>query len=168
MTRPASTPRKRTGGAVKAAAPVEEPEAIESDEEDEYAAEAGVDASGRPWARFTFRDRSVVMLQPTKGQEFVLLQTLGITDELADDQEKMELALGFATMIRALHPIAADRQYVTGALARGVAEIEDYFELAREMAEHWGMETEAPANNRQERRARERRPVAQAKVRPRR
>lgn len=161
MTRAAATttPRSRAAGgsAKKAAAPPVEP--ITEDEDP---------GDGRDWAELTFQDRDVKMYRPTGGQEFVLLQTIGITDELSDDQEKLELALGFATMIRSLFVVPVERQYVTGALARGVAEIEDYFALAKEMAEHWGMEAEPPANNREERRARERRPVAKAAVRPRR
>jgi hypothetical protein len=163
MTR-AATGTTRT--VKKAAPPPPEPEELdELDDEDEA---EGTDADGRAWARLVFNDRPVRMYEPTDGQRFVLVQTIGIGDESADDQEKLELALGFAAMIRALFVRPADRQFVTGALARGTAEIDDYFGLARDMAERWGIESEAPANNRQERRARERRPVAKAAVRPRR
>jgi hypothetical protein len=171
MTRPASTTpaaarRGAAGGpAKKAAEPAVEPEPIETDPEDEP---EGVTGDGRLWASFAFKDRAVKLLEPTDGQKFVLVQTIGISDESADEQEKLELALGFAVMVRALFLKPAERQYVTGALARGTAEIEDYFTLAREMVEYWGVESEPPATNREERRARERRPVAKASVRPRR
>jgi hypothetical protein len=165
-TTPAAARRRATGGpAKKAAAPVVEPDEIE--EPDEVAAE-GITDDGRAYATFTFRDRGVKLMEPTKGQAFVLVQTLGITDEAADDQEKLELALGFAAMVRSLFLMPAERQFVTGALARGIAEIEDYFALGREMADHWDMADEPPAGNREERRSRERRPVAKASVRPRR
>lgn len=172
MTRPvSSTPRKRTSGpvkkaAVKKAAPPPEPDLDDLDGDEEEA--EGVDGDGRAWALLGFKDRGVRMYEPTDGQRFVLVQTIGIGDESADVQEKLELALGFAAMIRALFVRPADRQFVTGALARGTAEIEDYFTLARDMAERWDIDSEAPANNRTERRARERRPVARASVRPRR
>jgi hypothetical protein len=152
---------RRTGGPAKRAAakPAPEPEPeVEEPELDDDAESGEVD--GRQWGRMTFLERPVRMFEPTGGQRFVLLQTIGITDESADVQEKLELALGFSTMIRALFVRPAERQFVTGALARGIAEIEDYFALAREMVEFWGIEDEAPANNREERRARERRPVA--------
>jgi hypothetical protein len=171
MTRTASTTptaarRRAAGGpAKKAEAPAVEPEPIETDPEDEP---EGVTEGGRLWASFAFKDRSVKLLEPTDGQKFVLVQTIGITDESADDQEKMELALGFAAMVRALFLKPVERQFVTGALARGTAEIEDYFSLAREMAEYWDVESAPPATNREDRRARERKPVARASVRPRR
>jgi hypothetical protein len=164
MTRPASAPRKRTGGTVKQAAPVVDPEPTEPEGDETE----GVTDAGRLWATFDFQDRGVRLLQPTDGQQFILLQTVGITDESADDQEKLELALGFATMLRSLFLDPDQRQFVTGALARGNAEIEDYFALARSMAEYWNIDAEPPAANRVERRARERRPVAKAAVRPRR
>jgi hypothetical protein len=164
MTRPVRAPRT-----VKKAAPLPPPvEADEPDEVEDDDVSGGVGDDGRLWARFAFKDRGVRLAEPTDGQKFILVQTIGISDESSDDQEKLELALGFATMIRALFTRVADRQYVTGALARGTAEIEDYFGLAREMVEYWGVEAEAPATNRDERRARERRPVAKASVRPRR
>lgn len=151
VARPA--PKRR---AVKMAPPVAEDEADE-----------GLENDGRPAADFTFQDREVTLYEPTDGQRFILVQTIGITDESADDQERMELALGFAAMLRSLFARPVERQYVTGALARGSADIEDYFDLAKQMAEHWDVET-APAN-REERRARERRPAkATAVVRPRR
>lgn len=117
-------------------------------------------ADDRETAAFPFLDREVTLYEPTTGQRFILVQTIGIDDEGADTAEKVELALGFATMLRALFVEPEDRQYVTGALARGIAELDDYFQLARLMAEHWEVE-EAPAN-REERRTRERKPVAKA------
>lgn len=166
MTRTASTTTARVSrGQAKVA---EEPEEVIVPFEDDEDTDGGVDADGRAWARFEFNGKRARMYEPTGGQRFVLLQTVGITDESADEQEKIELALGFATMIRALFVHASERQYVTGALARGTAEIEDYFGLARDMAEHWSIESEPPAANRDERRARERRPVAKAAARGRR
>jgi hypothetical protein len=148
MTRAASTttPRKRTPAKVVQAVP----EPVEDEDP----------GDGREWAEFPFQDIAVKLYRPSGGQAFILLQTVSITDESADVQEKVELALAFATMLRSLFVEAEARVYVTGALARGKADIEDYFELARAMAELWGLESEPP--NREERRARERKPVAKA------
>lgn len=144
------------------------PEDLDDDEADETDEPEGVTADGRAWASFDFKGQPVKLLEPTSGQSFILVQTIGITDESADNQERLELALGFAAMLRSLFLKPAERQFVTGALARGKAEIEDYFALAREMSERWGVEGEPRTNNREERRTRERRPVAKAAVRPRR
>jgi hypothetical protein len=122
------------------------------------------DDDDRPRAPFTFQQSEVELYEPVAGQRFILLQTIGVTDEGASIQERLELVLGFAAMLRALFVSPTERQAVTGALARGQADIEDYFELARQMAEHWDVEAE-PAT-REERRARERRP-AKALARPR-
>lgn len=122
------------------------------------------DDDDRARAPFAFQQREIDLYEPMAGQRFILLQTIGVTDEGADSQEQLELVLGFATMLRSLFVSAADRQAVTGALARGDADLEDYFDLAKQMAEHWAIESE-PAT-RADRRARERRP-AKAVARPR-
>ena len=117
-------------------------------------------APARQSAPFTFIGREVQLYEPTAGQQFILMQTIGITDDDIDDQERLELALGFAQMLRSLFAEPDERRAVTASLARGDADLEDYFTLATDMAEHWGIEREAPAANRQERRAATRRPVA--------
>lgn len=114
----------------------------------------------RASATFRFLDREIALYEPTDSQKFILVQTVGIGDEGVDDQEKLELAIGFAQMLRALFVEPDDRRAVTGALARAEAELEDYFGLAKDMAEHWGIDSEAPAANRAARRAAPRRPVA--------
>lgn len=123
-------------------------------------------ASDRAVASFQFQSRDIELYEPTDSQRFILLQTIGVADEGAPDDEKLELVVGFGQMLRSLFVTAADRQFVTGLLARGEAEIEDYFQLAKDMVEHWAIEA-APPVNRQERRARERQP-AKAVARPRR
>lgn len=120
----------------------------------------------RASAPFQLGDRDVQLYEPTGAQRFILLQTISVADDAVPDEEKVELVLGFGQMLRALFVEAADRQYATTLLARADIEIEDYFQLAKDMAEHWAIEAGAPVN-RQERRARERRP-AKAVARPRR
>lgn len=122
--------------------------------------EANEPAEDRASAIFQFLDREVTLYEPTIAQQFVLVQTVGIGDDGADDEEKLELALGFAQMLRALFVNAEERRIVTGMLARAQAELEDYFNLAKEIADRWGVESEAPATNRTARRAAERRPAA--------
>lgn len=112
----------------------------------------------RASAPFTFKDREVDLYEPTRGQRFILLQVVGVTDDDAPDEEKMELVIGFGQMLRALFVEPGERMAVTGALARGTADVEDYFDLARQMVAHWQIEDE-PAPNRQARRSRERRPA---------
>jgi hypothetical protein len=122
--------------------------------------------TGRASAPFQLGNRDVQLYEPTDSQRFILLQTVSVSDEAIPDDERLELVLGFGQMLRALFVEATDRQYATTLLARGDIEIEDYFQLAKDMVEHWAIEA-APPVNRQERRARERRP-AKAVARPRR
>lgn len=114
---------------------------------------------GREFQTFTFRDRDDIELyEPTAGQQFILMQTLSVGDDGASIEEKVELTLGFATMLRALFRRTEQRTYVTLALARGQAELEDYFDLAKQMAEAWAIEEPAPQVG--QRRAAPRKPVA--------
>jgi hypothetical protein len=118
-----------------------------------------IDDDGREFATFTFQGRDDIELyEPTTGQRFILMQTLSIADEGSDTAEKVELALGFSTMLRALFRRPEQRTFVTGALARGHAELEDYFDLAKQMAEAWEIEEPAPQTG--PRRAAPRKPAA--------
>lgn len=112
---------------------------------------------GRAYDTFTFKDREIELYEPVAGQRFILLQTVGVTDEGASDVEKLELIIGFSQMLRALTVKQSDRMFMAGALARGTADLEDYFGLARQMADAWSIEA-APAN-RAERRTPARRPA---------
>lgn len=120
--------------------------------------------SARREAEFDFHDRQVTLMEPSEGQQLILIHVLTLTDEGADTNEKVEIVLNFSTMLRSLFADEAERGYVLGALARGVADLEDYIGLAKQMAEHWDI-GEAEATNREERRARERRPAAPVRAR---
>ena len=116
------------------------------------------DDNGRASAPFQLSDRDVQLYEPTGSQRFILLQTVSVADEAVPDDEKLELIIGFGQMLRALFVDPADRRYATTLLARADVELEDYFQLAKDMVERWSIEADAPVN-RQERRARERRPA---------
>lgn len=115
-------------------------------------------ADERDSAPFDFQDRKVTLLKPMPGQQLIMLNVLALADDGADVAEKVEIVLNFSTMLRSLFTEAAERSFVLGQLARGTADLEDYIDLARQMAEHWDI-GEAEAANREERRTRERRPA---------
>lgn len=120
--------------------------------------DGGDSRNDRRSATFEFAGRDVELYEPSRGQRFILLQAVAVGDDGTPDREKLELVVGLAQMLRALFVNDGDRMFVTGALARDEADIEDYFELAKAMADHWDVEADAPTS-RQERRARERRPA---------
>lgn len=109
-------------------------------------------------AEFDFLDHRIKLLEPTDGQQFIMLQLLALTDTGGSLREKVELITNFGTMLGSLFVDEDQRVTVHGALARGVADLEDYVDLARQMSEHWDVGEEM-ANNRAERRSRERQPA---------
>lgn len=115
-------------------------------------------------AEFDFAGRQIKLLEPTPGQQLIMVTTLALTDEGSEVREKLEIVVNFATMLRSLMPEEADRAFVHGALARGTAELEDFIDLARQMSEYWDIGEET-ATNRADRRARERRPAVAVKGR---
>lgn len=115
-------------------------------------------------AEFDFLDRKVVLLEPSDGQKLILIHVLGLSDESADTSERIEIILNFSTMLRSLFVQDADRSFVLGTLARNAADLEDYIDLARQMAERWEV-GEDEATNREERRTRERRPAQAVRTR---
>jgi hypothetical protein len=109
-------------------------------------------------AEFDFLTLRIKLLEPTPGQQFVMLQMLALTDAGGSVREKVELIMNFGTMLGALFVDEDQRVAVHGALARGTADIEEYVDLARQMSEYWDIGEET-ANNRSERRTRERQPA---------
>lgn len=117
----------------------------------------------REHAPFDFEARKIALYRPSSGQEYILLTVLNLGDETASQMEKVNTVRTFGIMLQSLFVKPKDLDYVLGTLARG-GEIEPFMDLARQMAEHWDIEDPADAedDNREERRARERRPAGGA------
>lgn len=114
--------------------------------------------TARSEAEFDFANHRIKLLEPTPGQQFIMVQMLALTDAGGGVREQVELITNFGTMLSSLFVEEGQRMIVYGALARGTAELEDYVDLARQMSEHWDV-GEDTANNRVERRSRERQPA---------
>lgn len=110
---------------------------------------------------FTFGERDVVLYRPTTGQEYILLTLLNLGDDSASHMEKINTVRTFGVMIQSLFVEQRDLDHVLGTLARG-GDIEQFADLARQMAEYWNIEDEPEADNREERRAQVRRPAKKA------
>lgn len=111
----------------------------------------------RDFAPFTFEGRDVALYRPSSGQEYILLTILNLGDESATQAEQVRTVRTFGVMIGSLFLEPADLDFVLGTLARG-GDIEPFVDLARQMAEHWAIADDEPAN-RAERRTRERQPA---------
>lgn len=130
---------------------------------------AAAQAPERRSATFTFLDRDVQLYEPSTGQSYILLTVLNLTDESATQLEQINTIRTFGVMLGSLFVEQNDLNYVMGTMARG-GDVQDFLDLARQMAEHWEIEEPEPTN-REGRRAAERRPAAKpvkAAARPRR
>lgn len=114
--------------------------------------------TARREAEFDFLTYRIKLLEPTPGQQFVMVQMLALTDAGGSVREKIELITNFGTMLGALFVEEDQRMLVHGSLARGAADLEEYVDLARQMSEYWDIGEET-ATNREGRRTRERQPA---------
>lgn len=115
-------------------------------------------APDRRSAPFTFLDREVQLYEPSTGQTYILLTVLNLTDDSASTMEQIHTVRTFGVMLGSLFVDQGDLNYVMGTMARG-GDVQDFLDLAAQMAQHWEIEGPEPAN-REERRAAVRRPAA--------
>jgi hypothetical protein len=114
-------------------------------------------------APFTFLDREVQLYEPSTGQSYILLTVLNLTDESATAMEQINTIRMFGVMLGSLFVDQGDLNHVMGTMARG-GDVQDFLDLAGQMAQHWDIaEPDEPAN-REERRAAPRRAAPKGPV----
>jgi hypothetical protein len=119
------------------------------------------DQEERETAEIPFAGRTLHMYRPTDGQLLVVIQVTDIADE-EDVTQQVQMVTNLGVVIRTMFADEADRQEVHRGLASGKYELEDYFELAKNILLEWAPDQVA---NREERRAAAKKAPAKKAVR---
>jgi hypothetical protein len=107
---------------------------------------------------FTFGDRPMSLYRPSDGQMFTILTLADLSYE-EDVTQQLDMVTNFGVVVRGLFVEEDDRRYVLRGLASDLFSLEEYFDLARQLLDHWAPEQAA---NREERRAAAKAPAKKA------